>query len=144
MLSLIENNKNRVNKFLLTKSAQTAVSAVDVNRRASLTFEVSHLYKKGKKAMKHLETNDDVLNQLLDIGEKLSDKLQKLLTDHKMKSQNKWLDSQDVCVMLNISPSSLNYLCSRGYIAYFKLGTKRCYRKSDIQEFIIKQKKNKR
>lgn len=91
--------------------------------------------------MRYIEINSDILNRLLLIGENLSSKLLGILSDQEMKTHNKWLDNQDVCMVLNVSKRKLQYLRSSGQIAYFKLDNKIYYKEADIREYLEKHKK---
>ncbi|MFR3216386.1 MAG: helix-turn-helix domain-containing protein [Dysgonomonas mossii] len=90
--------------------------------------------------MSYIEIKEDTLNKLLEIGEKLSSKLLRLLTDFEMKKRNAWLDNQDVCLLLKKSKKQLFYLRTSGQLPYFKLDNKVYYREDDIKEYIEKRK----
>ena len=53
------------------------------------------------------------------------------------KTMNKWLDTQDVCQMLNICPRTVQTLRDNGVIPYIQLGGKILYRESDIQKILM-------
>lgn len=48
----------------------------------------------------------------------------------------KWLDSEDVCRTLNISPRTLQTLRDNGTLAFSKLGNKTYYLDEDVQNII--------
>lgn len=48
----------------------------------------------------------------------------------------KWLDSEDVCRTLNISPRTLQTLRDNGTLAFSKLGNKTYYLDEDVQSII--------
>ena len=50
--------------------------------------------------------------------------------------QSKWMDNQDVCRMLNISPRTLQTLRDNGTLAYSQINHKTYYRPEDV-EFIV-------
>lgn len=90
--------------------------------------------------MKTVEIDTDKLNRLLDAGEKLSARLLKIMAEQEMKTRQKWLDNQDVCILLQVSKRKLHYLRATGKIAYFKLSNKIYYRETDIREYVEDQK----
>lgn len=64
---------------------------------------------------------------------------------HQSKSMNDWLDNQDVCLLLNISPRTLQSYRDMGKISFSQINHKIYYKASDIEKFLqsnnnIKQK----
>ena len=53
------------------------------------------------------------------------------------KAMSKWLDTQDVCQMLNICPRTVQEYCNIGIIPYIQLGGKILYRESDIEKILM-------
>ncbi len=53
------------------------------------------------------------------------------------KSLNGWMDNQEVCRQLNISPRTLQTLRDNGMIAYYQLGGKILYKESDIERMLV-------
>lgn len=92
--------------------------------------------------MSYVEIKEDILERLLEVGEKLSTKLLSILTDQEIKKRHTWLDNQDVCILLKKSKKQLHYLRTSGQLAYFKLYNKVYYKEIDVWEYIEKQKKN--
>ena len=52
-----------------------------------------------------------------------------------------WLDNQDVCMLLNISPGKLLSLRRSGAIAYSRIDRKIYYKRKDIQSFMEQELK---
>ena len=52
---------------------------------------------------------------------------------HGEKTMGKWMDNQDVCQMLNISPRTLQTLRDNGTLAYSQINHKTYYRPEDVQ-----------
>ncbi len=52
------------------------------------------------------------------------------------KTMGKWMDNQDVCRMLNISPRTLQTLRDNGTLAYSQINHKTYYRPEDVQRII--------
>ncbi len=55
---------------------------------------------------------------------------------HGEKRMNKWMDNQDVCRMLNISPRTLQTLRDNGTLAYSQINHKTYYRPEDVQRIV--------
>jgi len=52
----------------------------------------------------------------------------------------KWLDNQDVCLLLNISLRTLQNYRDKGILPYFQIGYKCYYKSSDIEALLNKSK----
>jgi hypothetical protein len=76
--------------------------------------------------------------------EKLSKKLNEMGKDLKslintsevFDKDEKLLDNQDLCLMLHISPRTLQRYRSEGSLPFLKYGQKIYYKAADIREFI--------
>lgn len=90
--------------------------------------------------MSYVEINEEALDKLLEIGEKLSAKLLSALTQQSIKVRNQWLDNQDACILLKKSKKQLHYLRTSGQLAYFKLENKVYYREVDIKKYLDKHR----
>lgn len=52
------------------------------------------------------------------------------------KGMGEWLDNQDVCRILNISPRTLQTLRDNGTLAYSQISHKTYYRPDDVQRIV--------
>ncbi len=52
------------------------------------------------------------------------------------KRQGEWLDNQDVCQMLNISPRTLQTLRDNGMLAYSQINRKVYYKPEDVESIL--------
>ena len=52
------------------------------------------------------------------------------------RTLHKWMDNQDVCRMLNISPRTLQTLRDNGTLAYSQINHKTYYRPDDVQRIV--------
>lgn len=52
------------------------------------------------------------------------------------KRMSEWMDNQDVCRMLNISPRTLQTLRDNGTLAYSQINHKIYYRPEDVQRIV--------
>lgn len=68
--------------------------------------------------------------------ENIVQQLQKEKKPGNGQGLEEWLDNQDVCVMLDISPGKLLNLRRSGAIAYSRIDRKIYYRRKDILTFM--------
>ena len=97
------------------------------------SFSVLILWHKPLKTHK-MKTQTDyrkifarIEQRLLRIEEQLSQKLQVKLN---------WLETPDICQLLNISKRTLSHYRESGLIPYSKMGGKVYYRLSDVEDFL--------
>ena len=55
---------------------------------------------------------------------------------HGEKKMGEWIDNQDVCRMLNISPRTLQTLRDNGTLAYTQICHKTYYKPGDVESII--------
>jgi len=55
---------------------------------------------------------------------------------HGDKNMNEWLDNQDVCLLLNISPRTLQTLRDNGTLAYTQISYKIYYKPKDVNKIL--------
>lgn len=73
-------------------------------------------------------------------------KVDSICEKHGDKALNKWMDNQDVCVILNISKRSLQTYRDNGTLPYTQMGHKMYYKPEDIEKimpFIAEREKEK-
>ncbi len=73
---------------------------------------------------------------------RFSDRVNELLAKQGSKSLNHWMDNQEVCQQLNISPRTLQTLRDNGTLAYSQINHKVFYRPEDVLR-IVKPVENK-
>ncbi len=59
-----------------------------------------------------------------------------LCRQHGDKDMSEWLDNQDVCQLLNISPRTLQTLRDNGTLAYSQISHKTYYKPEDVQKIL--------
>ena len=67
-----------------------------------------------------------------------ADRLERLCQTHNDKGEKWWMDNQDVCLLLNISPRTLQTLRDNGTLAYSQICHKTYYKPKDVEK-ILKQ-----
>ena len=55
---------------------------------------------------------------------------------HREKTMSEWMDNQDVCRMLNISPRTLQTLRDNGTLVYSQINHKTYYRPEDVERIV--------
>ncbi len=74
---------------------------------------------------------------------RLSDRVNEILRKREGKRLSRWMDNQEVCQQLNISPRTLQTLRDNGTLAYSQINHKVFYRPEDVLR-IVKPVGNKR
>lgn len=63
-------------------------------------------------------------------------KMQILRSQYQSKQLDEWLDNQDVCLFLNISPRTLQTLRSNGTLSFTQIERKLYYKKKDVIQLL--------
>lgn len=63
-------------------------------------------------------------------------RIDSLCQKYKSKELSQWIDNQDVCLMLNISPRTLQTYRDTGRISFSRINNKIYYKVSDIEELL--------
>lgn len=84
-------------------------------------------------------TFDEMLKRLGNAVRMMEDVCEK----QRGKKMGEWMDNQEVCLLLDISPRTLQTLRDNGTLAYSQISCKIYYRPEDIQKIIpiIKRRK---
>ena len=67
---------------------------------------------------------------------RFSDRVNELLAKQGSRSLNHWMDNQEVCQQLRISPRTLQTLRDNGTLAYSQIGHKIFYKPEDVQRIV--------
>ncbi|MFR9547026.1 MAG: helix-turn-helix domain-containing protein [Rikenellaceae bacterium] len=92
--------------------------------------------------MRIIQIEERVWNQILEKIELLSEKVAQLCRLSRDKGLQKWLDNQDVCEILNITPRTLQSYRDSGKIGFSQQHHKVLYSPEDVERFIQSQKHN--
>lgn len=68
--------------------------------------------------------------------EVFADRAEALCRLYGDKDINEWLDNQDVCLLLKISPRTLQTLRDNGTLAYTKISHKIYYKPADVEKIL--------
>jgi hypothetical protein len=77
-----------------------------------------------------------VLERMLARAENLSAHVDRLYERNRRKEPGEWLDGQDVCLRLDISPRTLQTLRDTGRLAFTRLQRKFYYKPEDVERLI--------
>lgn len=80
---------------------------------------------------------------MLSCFEAFSRRVEILCGNHADKGLDNWLDNQDVCLLLNISPRTLQTLRDNGSLAFSRINHKIYYKPKDIEGIVplVKEKR---
>lgn len=68
--------------------------------------------------------------------ESFATRMEKLSCLHGDKNMSEWMDNQDVCLLLQISPRTLQTLRDNGTLAYTQISHKTYYRPEDVEAIV--------
>ena len=74
--------------------------------------------------------------ELLTSFNSFATKMKEMANRGKDKGLGDWLDNQDVCQMLNISPRTLQTLRDNGTLAYSQINRKIYYKPEDVESIL--------
>ena len=75
----------------------------------------------------------DEMNEKFD---RFVNRMEKICRRYGDKDMGEWLDNQDVCRMLNISPRTLQTLRDNGTLAYSRINQKIYYKPQDVRRIL--------
>lgn len=67
---------------------------------------------------------------------RFTERVDALLAKQGSKSLNRWMDNQEVCQQLNISPRTLQTLRDNGTLAYSQINHKVFYKPEDVMRIV--------
>ncbi|BAP31914.1 DNA binding domain protein [Chryseobacterium sp. StRB126] len=76
---------------------------------------------------------DEMKNELKELLEMTESTTRKYVPIFK---EEKWLDNQEVCLMMNITKRTLQTYKDKGLLPYSKLNRKNYYKRSDVQTLL--------
>ena len=74
---------------------------------------------------------------MLSVFQTFSDRLDTLCRLYGDIEEKKWLDNQEVCLLLKVSPRTLQTLRDNGTLAFTKIGNRTYYRQEDVERVIV-------
>jgi len=93
--------------------------------------------------MNTITIDEKTFNELIFRIEMFAGKVKILCEQLSEKKLRKWYDNQDVCLMLNISPRTLQTLRTNGILPYTQVNRKIFYKPEDVEGLIANPIKSK-
>ena len=78
----------------------------------------------------------DVFEEMVGKFNRFSDRVNEILRKRDEKRLSRWMDNQEVCQQLRISPRTLQTLRDNGMLAYSQIGHKIFYKPEDVQRIV--------
>ena len=78
----------------------------------------------------------DVFEEMVGKFNHFSDRVNEILGKREEGRLSRWMDNQDVCQQLRISPRTLQTLRDNGTLAYSQIGHKIFYKPEDVQSIV--------
>ncbi|QIK58309.1 helix-turn-helix domain-containing protein [Dysgonomonas sp. HDW5A] len=85
----------------------------------------------------------EVIDEIITKTQTITREIDALKNKHDNKYLGKWMDAQDVCLTLNISPRTLQTYRDEGKIGYTQINRKIYYKSEDVDQFIRNSYNNK-
>nr|WP_297167047.1 helix-turn-helix domain-containing protein [uncultured Dysgonomonas sp.] len=86
--------------------------------------------------MQIINISSEAFDEIMSKFQSFRDKVLVLCQKHKSKGLDEWLDNQDVCLRLNISPRTLQSHRDSGKIGFSRINHKIYYTLSDVEKFL--------
>lgn len=84
----------------------------------------------------------NTFNEMLAVFAKFIERVDVLYERHREKKSIEWLDSQDVCQILNVKPRTLQNYRDSGKLGFSQVEGKIFYRNEEVQKLLDKSKFN--
>jgi len=101
------------------------------NRKCYITFEA-----KKYRVMGIVRIEPKTFEAMLSKFEGFAKRTEHYFCLHGDKDMSEWLDNQDVCQLLNISPRTLQTLRDNGTLAYSQISHKTYYKPEDVNKIL--------
>ena len=93
-------------------------------------------YAKTKLKRIPLDVQKEKYEEMVNKLNRLSDRVNEILSKREEGKLNRWMDNQDVCQQLRISPRTLQTLRDNGTLAYSQIGHKIFYKPEDVLRIV--------
>lgn len=86
--------------------------------------------------MEIINIDAQTFERMLSKFESFASRMEALCRLHGDKDSSQWLDNQDVCLLLNISPRMLQTLRDNGTLAFSRINHKIYYKAQDVEKIV--------
>jgi len=86
--------------------------------------------------MEIVNIDAETFERMLTKFETVATKMEQLYRRHSTHDIGEWLDNQDVCLLLNISPRTLQTLRDNGTLAFSRISHKIYYKAEDVEKIL--------
>lgn len=77
-----------------------------------------------------------VFEEMVGKFNRFSDRVNEILSKREERRPGRWMDNQEVCQQLRISPRTLQTLRDNGTLAYSQIGHKIFYKPEDVRRIV--------
>lgn len=86
--------------------------------------------------MEIVNIDAETFERMLTKFETVATKMEQLYRQRSTHDIGEWLDNQDVCLLLNISPRTLQTLRDNGTLAFSRISHKIYYKAEDVEKIL--------
>jgi len=86
--------------------------------------------------MEIVNIDAQTFEKMLSKFEHFSGRMEQLYRLHGSRDTGEWLDNQDVCLLLKISPRTLQTLRDNGTLAFSRINHKIYYKPEDVEKIV--------
>ena len=126
------------NGFIVREFVELLFHEQDFSKAPRL-MNIVYLYpqiSKTKQDMEVISIERSTYEELLTSFNSFVTKMKEMASISNDKRLGEWLDNQDVCQMLNISPRTLQTLRDNGTLAYSQINHKVYYKPEDVERIL--------
>lgn len=86
--------------------------------------------------MEIINIEKQTFDEMMSRFELFTQKVKAICSKYKIKTMNDWLDNQDVCLLLSISPRTLQTYRDTGRLSFSRINHKIYYKNADIEKLL--------
>ena len=86
--------------------------------------------------MEIVNIDAQTFERMLSKFESFTERMEQLYRLHGTRDMGEWLDNQDVCLLLKISPRTLQTLRDNGTLAFSRINHKIYYKPEDVEKIV--------
>jgi len=86
--------------------------------------------------MEIINIDAETFERMLSKLESFTERMEQLYRLHGSREMGQWLDNQDVCLLLKISPRTLQTLRDNGTLAFSRISHKIYYKPGDVEKIV--------